>query len=725
MGDHVFCRCDASESVPQQVYVDEMQAIRARRAYMELPPPGDPEEVRGPTTKHGLNGLSISGGGIRSATFSLGVMQALAGQDVLKHMDYLSTVSGGGYSGSELTWALYGEPETDDPELRAFVDSLNVRDGFPIGTQDPRRPRSAEPDRKRAALLGYLREHGKYLTPGKGVGVLSGLGVLVRGIVDNLILWVPLTACMFALVMIYGRRLEVFHNLAPAGWVALGGVAVGVVYSLGTFFSRGNRGQRYWMRRAFEILARPYFVVLFVLLVLGTLHRIHAAVDDAVGALSPAMILSGVGAGVWTYLQSSKGGGTKRKVPLGLVAVIGSILLIYGGVLGAFALADHHQTALRSKEWLVWAIIGGLVLYGWLANTNYLSLHRFYRDRLMETFLPEIGRAIQGKTGPSYPANKAPISAMWDEQRPRGPYHLVNTNLVLVDSVLRKQRARGGENFILSPFYCGSDSTAWRRTKDFENDQMTLATAMAISGAAANPNAGVAGKGLTRNRLVSVLMALLNLRLGYWVCNPKKQRTWLHPPNHFRPGLYEVTSGFKETSTWLQLSDGGHFENLALYELIRRRLKLIVVLDGGADPNFNFSDLQNASRRVAEDFGTRLVFTEEKPGDLAYSRTEISEGFPRYSGRVKRGVVTGRIEYPGGEVGTLIYAKTTMVEGLSVETQGYKDGHPPFPDQPTSDQFFDPEQFEAYRELGYVIGLQVAEEVDKHLMPAGSAANPG
>jgi hypothetical protein len=53
-----------------------------------------------------VSGLAISGGGIRSASFGLGVMQSLVANNQLSKMDYMSTVSGGGYLGSALTWAL-------------------------------------------------------------------------------------------------------------------------------------------------------------------------------------------------------------------------------------------------------------------------------------------------------------------------------------------------------------------------------------------------------------------------------------------------------------------------------------------------------------------------------------------------------------------------------------------------------------------------------------------
>ena len=96
--------------------------------------------------------------------------------------------------------------------------------------------------------------------------------------------------------------------------------------------------------------------------------------------------------------------------------------------------------------------------------------------------------------------------------------------------------------------------------------------------------------------------------------------------------------------------------------------------------------------------------------------------FPSYVGKADQGWIHGTIHYAGGiEKGDLIYIKTTMVKGLSLTTHGYKDKNPTFPDQTTADQFFEPEQFEAYRELGYVIGKQAAQKIRQVLPGSGPA----
>ena len=141
---------------------------------------------------------------------------------------------------------------------------------------------------------------------------------------------------------------------------------------------------------------------------------------------------------------------------------------------------------------------------------------------------------------------------------------------------------------------------------------MTLPTAIAISGAAASPYAGAGGTAWTRNRVVSIVMAILSLRLGYWAPNPKPGKPWNEIPNFIFPG---ITSTFllrrlHENNWVLDLTDGGHFENLGLYELARRRLKTIIVCDGSADPQSRFGALALAIERIKVDFGATIEFEE-------------------------------------------------------------------------------------------------------------------
>jgi len=98
---------------------------------------------------------------------------------------------------------------------------------------------------------------------------------------------------------------------------------------------------------------------------------------------------------------------------------------------------------------------------------------------------------------------------------------------------------RGGDNFIMSPAYCGSNATGWRKTKEYMGGEVTIASAMAISGAAVNPDAGCGGEGVTRQPFLSILMGMLNLRLGYWVPNPNPHES----EGAIRPSRAELISG--------------------------------------------------------------------------------------------------------------------------------------------------------------------------------------
>ena len=142
-----------------------------------------------------------------------------------------------------------------------------------------------------------------------------------------------------------------------------------------------------------------------------------------------------------------------------------------------------------------------------------------------------------GTTTAAVGADGAKLSGMCIEN---GPYHLVNTNVVLVGTDDKGWRVRGGDSFVLSPLSCGGKATGWVSTSEYMlRDPLTLPTAVAISGAAVNPNTGSGGVGLTRQRGLSLLMALLNIRLGFWVPRPNtgcRQRV----ANHFRAAWHEL-----------------------------------------------------------------------------------------------------------------------------------------------------------------------------------------
>lgn len=164
--------------------------------------------------------------------------------------------------------------------------------------------------------------------------------------------------------------------------------------------------------------------------------------------------------------------------------------------------------------------------------------------------------------------------------------------------------------------------------------------------------------------------------------------------------------GYSGRGPFVQLSDGGHFENLGLYELIRRRLKVIIVVDASADPEFTFASLHTALARASEDFGVWIDF--ENGDRLRDMIPKEQESIQRGVYLAERGYATGTIHYPDeSERGLLIYIKSTLIEDAPLELLCYARANPQFPDEPTADQFFSEAQFEAYRTLGFIIAKRL------------------
>ena len=683
----------------------------------------DKEELRGK-----LVGLALSGGGIRSAIFSLGVMQRLARAGHLERVDYLSTVSGGGYIGGSLTWLLSdaARAKRQDPSFGT------TKDTFPYGVDDPRCRPSRESE---SGVLKHLRLNGNYLTPGRGITKVSLGAVILRGLLLNLLIWLPL----FAVVMYLLLSVPPFNGNMPSfaldgafGISLLLAAGMGIVfllasiaYSLTTFngapkndAQQQSSDDSYRGRRRFEKWIQVPLCLGAFFLAVGSLPAVEVWLEAYIAKSGAASLVLGVVGGLVSFRCSGSNG--KPRIPLGVIVSVASMLLLYGLAMASYEVAsyirEYDDPVLTGWLWLAVAVS---VLTGWSVNLNYISIHRYYRDRLMEAFMPDpnAGGSIAIETD----ANTANLSDMCSK---RAPYHLVNSNVILVNSSNRASRVRGGDAFLLSPKYCGSMATGWTPTACYmKEDPLTLPTAVAISGAAANPNTGFGGTGPTRNATLSLLMSLLNIRLGYWVPRPGRRRT---VANHFRAAYHKLSPrGYSEDRRLLQLSDGGHFENLGVYELVRRKVKLIICCDGSADPEFRFASLQLLVRRIGADFGARIAFDRcnylERmiPRDPDPQRVAASDhgtdAYPVDAKFAEQGYVRGTIIFPCGTESTLVLIKPTMIEGLGLLLKGYKRANPAFPDQSTADQFFDEDQFEAYRELGYAIANRLVEDTDLNL----------
>jgi len=346
-------------------------------------------------------------------------------------------------------------------------------------------------------------------------------------------------------------------------------------------------------------------------------------------------------------------------------------------------------------------IMVAIFLYvGLFVNINKTGLHRFYRDRLSRAYLFD----PSDPEGAAGTADNLKLSAI-DPKYAGNPYHLVNAALNIPTTEIPDLQGRRCDFFAMTPRHCGSSANGYYPTTYFEehwDPDTTLATAFAISGAAAAPQMGV-----NTSKSLQLIMTLLNIRLDYWVPNPKVLGE--HPRAARRvPGptylLREISGQMNVRTPFVNLSDGGHIENLGLYELLRRRCKYIVACDAEQDPNMILSSLGKLTAYARMDEGIWIDWG----GTLERLARDPETGFSIGHWAV------GRIHY-GSKEGRIVYIKSSMCGSEWPDQMAYKAKHPEFPQQSTGDQFFDEEQFEAYRALGYLIASQLFDEKTYHV----------
>ena len=310
-----------------------------------------------------------------------------------------------------------------------------------------------------------------------------------------------------------------------------------------------------------------------------------------------------------------------------------------------------------------------------------------------------------------------------------GPYPILCGALNVTHGERLAWQERKAESFAFAPIFCGYEFVQMH-TKDggyqptmeyaYSMDKqdpshpdiggVRLGTAMSISGAAASPNMG-----FHTSPPLAFLMTMFDVRLGWWLANSRYKSSEIEseilglklklkgaPRFSLYYLLSELFASTTDRSRFVYLSDGGHFENLAVYELIRRRCKFIIACDGDADEDVEFGDLGNMIRKCRSDLGVEITLE-----DAALLKPKKKTKFATLH------AVVGTIQYPKqprkpGELeskpeddqGLILYVKPTITKDLPRDVLAYSDTHPPFPYQTTADQWFDESQFESYRRLG-------------------------
>jgi hypothetical protein len=617
-------------------------------------------------------GLALSGGGIRSATFNLGVLQSLSRKGLLSRIDYLSTVSGGGYIGSCLTWLRAHVPP-------GFPHHLG---GIPLASGN-------------GTVLDWLRAHGRYLITGRGLSGWSLAASILAGTLLNLFVLIPLFLFIVALAsrdwfeFSWPATLHLpgagpipghdgFIVFGVAGFVMLGlYLLTALLFALSTALPplRRMTAEYYFRRKLGQLLAGGLIAIaigaLPVLTGIEETAGSYLRSDGAKEIVRHASWLVPLITGVFSTWSAKRSTGDSSAV-----AIVGLALLLYGGFTGLYHLVNH--TSLMSTVGYDWWLLAS-VLLAMVCNINAVSMHSYYRSRLANAYLPEVAASEHAKDSHAMTFRLTDVSA--DSGT---PFHLINTTLNTTSSHNEKLRSRNGENMILSPLYCGSQTTGYRRTSNYLNGEMTLSTAFSVSGAAVDPDMSA-----TRARPISFLMTLLNVRLGFWTMNPKHEPRGLRWPAWYQLMLREMLGvGLSETQSRIHLADGGHFENLGIYELLRRRCRYIIVSDAGADPGTTLADLGQAMQRARADFGANIEI--------------CADGFydERASSLRTRAHLFGRVTYADGSTGQILYLKALLHTQLSADVYAYWRTNPAFPDQATSNQFYGEMQFDSYRELG-------------------------
>lgn len=678
------------------------RALRSMRQAFHKPEPEGPEAR--PSAKLGLVGLALSGGGIRSATFNLGVLQVLVRYGFLRRVDYLSTVSGGGFIGGNLS------------SLLATCDVNVDADKFPYHHEAGRR----EPE-----ALRRLRFSGNYLAPGGAVDVVVIPALLLRGIALNLLTIAPLLLlAIAATVFAVGDMLRVMARANASDvwplfyvgtplfallfvlWTALFPVVVAAVEALPDRWARrikGRRDVRTAYGRSFAVLAILTGLLAVLESLPGLVHWYHqeALKGDIVRTwLTWAVAAAPFVLSLFAGKASANLHHLAGRLVFYAIGALGPILLLLLYLIGTNAII-YGSLGTASAIGMLLGVAAVLVLFtAWFGDVNATSMHGFYRDRLSRAYL----FCVDADGQVSEPGNDALRLSELNPPARVAPYHLINATLNLPGDDDPALRGRAADFFIFSRLFVGSERTRYAPTQELEDldSALDVATAMAISGAAAAPHMGT-----ITYRPLAFILALLNVRLGYWLHNPKLVGTPGVSTLRPRPGpdyfIRELLGTLHAERWFVNVSDGGHIENLGLYQLLRRRCRLIIACDAEADPRCSFAGLAKAIRYALIDLG---VFVEFKQGAL----DEIRKG--------KSHIAVADITYgPGSdgqpETGHLVYVKASLTGDESPYVADYKIRHREYPHESTVDQFFDEEQFEVYRALGYHVAKRAYREVEQ------------
>ena len=721
--------------------------------------------------------LCLSGGGIRSACVAMGAMQKLAGPrdcipdawqraPVLDDFDYVISVSGGGFSAGARVLGVQSDA-TQDGRAGGAIAPLCER--FSPGSVefDSMRRRCDYIADSPLALLRALAEVLKNLLA--SALILASSAVILGWLLGIFVTYFPFRAVVPRRggVPPDSAHIEALQARPEAGLAAIAipvaGVVICIVGSLicewasASRLSTNAQAAFGWLGRKAALLALLVFVLSFAGpgLMWLCLQRPDKGLLGAIGGIGAVVVLQYATTLVSmmskndSFLNPSR---WRKLVPSGVVRItlvlftlavmlVGWLLLL-GIVAERVYNAEVTELIPNPGQPLTsdvqWLYLGGIALLALLLSSfdvTSLSLHPFYRQRLARTFAV---RRIRGKAV-EYKRSEGTWLDEYGKAQAGGPKFVFAAAAAISDGDIRPAPGLNAVSFVMTADYVGGPALGWLKTAELrraapariERD-LTVEAAMAVSGAAFASAMGRQTKG------IQTLLALSGARLGTWLPNPtfvrNAQRHAKHPtfpkalPSVRGAGYFyrELLGINKFDARLVQVTDGGHYENLGLVEALRRRCRLIYCIDGGGDAPPLLSGLADAIRLARFELGVEI--TMENGGQFGVENLAPGSGeqyadshaFCSLNSRItKSAVARGKIEYPkaagiGDEearTGWLIVAKAVLWHELPdwILTYAAEKGGAEFPHDNTSDQWFSEGQFAAYTELGRNIAVSAMQ----------------
>jgi hypothetical protein len=635
-----------------------------------------------PPASEGL-GVCCSGGGIRAAAFALGALDRLEAGGVMARARWLTAVSGGAYAAT--AWRLVRAADPARPAAADIIDWL----------QEP--PRGSPHGRHR-----FLRNGpGGLGRPVFAAALYIGFNVVALGALVYAMAW-PLgwvigSNAVQPILRQLGDlpdRLDVPAELWLPGFLVAGAGALVLAASALPSWRVAT-----WWRLAAVLGALG--VVLLIFLVAAPVAMVavgnwmRGGADAARASWIGFAALAGVGGTIWRLVSKPVVGQLRSRLP-----ELGGVLLALAAVVwgGKVATDAAIGTGVFSSP-VTWAVVSvAFVAVYALVGITQLSIHRIYRKRLRRTF----GLARDGSGAISSPSEANQLT--WAEMPDDAP------ELVLCCAQQRTGIAPGGlpaETFTISrrEVRIGDDVVSTDRYLAVLPDELAVeryvSSWIATSGAAFASAMGRMSRGST-----NALMAATNIDLGIWMPNP---RVVTDPNTRFprvRLGylLKEILGWYDPADRYVFVADGGHWENLGLVELLRRRCRTILCLDASGDTVGAFTTLRQAVELAGLELPDVVVDIDLTGLDTIGAGSAALPG-----GLVASLTVTYRGTGEETFTGTIHYAKAQVASNLDIALRRYAKADRRFPNYSTGDQFLGDEQFRQLVELGRAAGNELVK----------------